>query len=599
MSSDPADAASTATEPGSDHRARLYMLLFWCVVAVVLGAVLWVVVSGLVARARLNDVRGEITQLRTAVSHGDLPRARRISQHVADQTASAHELTSGPAWWVGANLPLLGTPLRTARTITAQADVLTNQILPRLMQLSAVNDHIRTADERLDLTPLISAQPKLVEAGRRASSALRAIRASDPSWASPVSSARRSTLHQLTKVVGDLSGVNRAVGILLPMLGQHGSKRYFIGFLNEAESRGVGGVPGAFAIASADHGRVRFEHFGSDLDLMHVRARVNLGAEYKALYGQDDPAGTFANSDISPDFRNAARIWAGMWQAKTGQRVDGALAIDPIALSYLLAVTGPAQVPGGVRVSAANVATLTQAGQYRRFPGTSPAQVVARKAFLDSIAAAVSERLLRAGSAPRLVTALSRSARERRLLVYSADPAIERNLLSAQWAGALGPAAGRTYTGYVVNNATGGKLDYYLRSSMTYRRTDCADGGVATTTLTLTNTAPRTGLPPYVTIRSDGFAGARPGDNRELVTYYASANATIERVMLEGQIVPFAVLPEGSTSTVTVDVELPAGSRRRLAVTVREPATSRPVQVLRQPRANPQALTRSGDHHCR
>ena len=42
-----------------------------------------------------------------------------------------------------------------------------------------------------------------------------------------------------------------------------------------------------------------------------------------------------------------------MWQHKTGEHLDGALALDPTALSYLLHATGPATLPDGSRVTEA------------------------------------------------------------------------------------------------------------------------------------------------------------------------------------------------------------------------------------------------------
>ena len=41
--------------------------------------------------------------------------------------------------------------------------------------------------------------------------------------------------------------------------------------------------------------------------------------------------------------------------------------IDPTALSYLLAVTGPAELPDGTQASAANVVALTESTTYETF----------------------------------------------------------------------------------------------------------------------------------------------------------------------------------------------------------------------------------------
>ncbi len=119
------------------------------------------------------------------------------------------------------------------------------------------------------------------------------------------------------------------------MLGESGVKRYFVGFLNDAEARGIGGLPGAFAILTVDHGKLAFTHFESDSALDGISAKVDLGSDYAAAYGRDDPTDLYINSDVSPDFTDAAQIWASMWEQQSGEKVDGAIALDPTALSYL------------------------------------------------------------------------------------------------------------------------------------------------------------------------------------------------------------------------------------------------------------------------
>jgi hypothetical protein len=560
-------------------------MAFWlgmAALATVLAGLAWIVITGLIARSQLEKVRAELPQLRQAVLENRTADAARLATQIADQASRAHALTTGPAWWVTSNLPLLGSPLHTTRVVTSAADRIGGQVVPTVVRLADEVSRTRTSNSTVDLTPIRRLAPQLHRAAAAVQAATAQVSASGGSWLGPVSSARGSLLDQLTRVSGELDGADRAVQIALPMLGDSGPKRYFIGFLNEAEARGVGGIPGAFAIATADHGRVTFDHFGADNELTKVRAHLSLGAEFEALYGQDDPTGTFPNSDLSPDFRNAARIWAGIWQAKTGQRIDGALALDPTALGYLLAVTGPAKLADGTAVTSANVAALTQRALYEKFSGGTKADDMVRKRYVVELARAVAGKLTRGGDAHALVRAVSRAAAERRFLVWSADPGIEQQLLTADWAGALHAPPGRPYAGFVVNNAAGTKLDYYLRRAFTYSRSSCA-AGAATATLRLTNGAPK-GLPSYVTNRADDAAKkARPGDERLLVTYYATPGARIRSVKVDGQPVPFNRLSEAGLPTATVDLELPRGQTRALTVQLTEPAADGAVNVLRQP----------------
>jgi hypothetical protein len=299
----------------------------------------------------------------------------------------------------------------------------------------------------------------------------------------------------------------------------------------------------------------------------------------------------FQNSDISPDFRYAARIWAGMWEKKTGQRIDGAIAIDPTALSYLLAVSGPARLPNGSRITAGNVVSLTQQRQYAMFTAVTPASQRARKRYLSGLARAVSKELTTVRDPGRLISAASRAARERRLAIWSADPAIEKRLVASNWAGAVDPPAGTPLSGFVITNASGGKLDYYLHRSMSYSRTGCDATGRTHATFTVRNGAPRTGLPAYVTTRADKPpAGYRPGDERLIITYYAARAAQITSVTIDNTPITVATTPEGDLVSASVDVEIPAGATRTIDVTVVGPTATSDVQILQQPGVNPMSV---------
>jgi hypothetical protein len=558
----------------------------------VVGA-FWIAVTGLMAQSELNRVRAEIPRLRAALLAGDLTRARSLNEQIQKQAQRAHELTTGPAWWVVANVPVLGTPAQTSRTLASSADRISRDAIPAVLRLAQilVDDQPRLSSG-IDLSPLARAAPELTSAANVTHQAVQAAEDSSSSWLPFVASARQSVVRQLRRLDEDLVGAQRAVRVVLPMLGQSGKQRYFIGFLNEAESRGLGGIPGAFAIATADHGRITFDRFGSDSDLHGARADVYLGVDYAARYAQDDPTGVFQNSDISPDFRYAAQIWAGMWEKKTGQHIDGALAIDPTALSYLLKVTGPATLHDGTQVTAKNAVVLTQQTQYALFPNNARHDTAERKAYLISIARAVAHQLTRGGDARGLVKALSHAAQARRLVVWSAKASVEAELELADWAGALGNTYGGPLTGFTVTNAAASKLDYYLDRTMTYQRADCRAGGTATATMRFSNRAPRSGLPPYVVIRADRPpSSARPGDNKLLVTYYASADARIVGVSLDGKPLSVITLPEGDTLAASLALELPAGATRTLTVTIAEPAAYGDVQVLSQPLVRPARIT--------
>lgn len=570
---------------------RLAATLGWVALGVAVLGVGWVVVTGLLARAQLEQVRASLPQVRSALASGNLHEAQSLTTRIRSQAERAHGLTTGPAWWVTADLPWLGRPLRSTRAITAAADRIGQDSLPGLLTVAdTVEGSSLRSGSHVDVTALARVAPALHRSSTGATTATAIVRSAPrSSWLSAVDDARASLLTELGQLQHDLNGADLAVRTALPMLGQSGPRRYFVAFENEAESRGLGGLPGAFAIATADHGTVRFTHFGPDSELDGVSSGLDLGPEYAARYGSADPTGNFLNSDISPNFPDAARIWAAMWQRKSGQRVDGAIALDPTALSQLLQVTGPATLPDGSPVSAADVVQIAEKTQYAAIPDKSR-----RKAFLASVARAAATQITGSHDAIGLIHAAAHAVGERRIVVWSADRRVERNLVEAGYAGVL-RSSGRPFAGFTVVNAAASKLDYYLGRRMTYRRSGCGAGDSALASLVLANDAPRRGLPAYVTTRADHPPrGAQPGDNHLLVTYYGSAGARLEGVTVDGEPVTVAAGTENGLLAVTLNVEVPAGARVRVTMRIHEPAAPGPPDILRQPLARPLQVSVSG-----
>ncbi|MDQ1737831.1 MAG: hypothetical protein QOH56_4082, partial [Pseudonocardiales bacterium] len=444
---------------------------FWVAVfGLLLGVGLaWLLITGLLARREVSKAESAINGARASISAGDITTAIGQSDQIRAHAHRAHELTTGPAWWIASKIPLLGKPVVSVRGCATAADALGNQVLQPLVRTAGSLNLNQLVDHgTVNVQPLAQAAP-VVSAARLNLIAASAIVGDLPqsTWLGTVDRARASFHTSLTKLQGQLNSLDRVTSILPQMLGTDRTMHYFVGLENEAESRGVGGIPGAFAIVTADRGKLSFTRFESDTTLYRVRTDLKLGAEYNQRYGVADPTSTYANSTISPDFRDAAQIWAAMWQKYSGQKVDGAIAIDPTAISYLLKVTGPAELADGTSVGADSVVALTQKTLYATYPDANQ-----RKAYLLKMASAISARLISAPGSPALIKAASKAVAERRLLVWSAQQSIEDVLRQTAVAGTLEPG-NRPFAGFTTTNAVGGKLDYYLQRSMTYQRTGC------------------------------------------------------------------------------------------------------------------------------
>ncbi|MEV0182396.1 DUF4012 domain-containing protein [Streptomyces sp. NPDC050625] len=593
-------------EPSPGRRRLLRTVLLAAALLPLAGAV-WIGATGLFARRELLAAQQDLDALRHSVAAGSASGtvpARAAEQAVrsaADHAARAHRLTTGPAWYSVAELPLLGEPVRTVRGAAYAVDRLAGDVLP------ALTDVLPPATQDASGGGMSEALAGLRQHGRditRAADVVAEVRTDvqglpRSTWLPAADRARAGLQQQLDRLAPVMTDASVAARILPPMLGTQGQRRYFLAFQNLAESRGTGGLPGAFAVLRADRGRLSFERFGNNTEMETVKPDIDLGAEFDTRYAGSDPAHTWPNSNMSPHFPYAARIWAAAWRKHTGERVDGAIAVDPVTLSRLLKVTGPARMADGTELTPGNVVDLTERTSYAKYD-----DVARRKAFFVDAARAAAARLMGAlddtHRLPALLVAVNDAQRAGRLKVWSAHPAEQRLLESRPYSGALPDTPG-PFAGMVVNNAAGGKLDYYLDRSLTWEAGACSgEGRAVTVRMTLTNRAPASGLPDYVTVRADHPPyRTRPGDNRLRVSYYAGVGATLTDATLDGRSALLAPALERGHSVFTKDLELPAGSSRTLVLHLREPHADGTPTLLRQSLVRPQRTTIEPGGDCR
>jgi len=236
---------------------------------------------------------------------------------------------------------------------------------------------------------------------------------------------------------------------------------------------------------------------------------------------------------------------------------------------------------------------LTQSTSYAMFPGLSSTEIARRKAYLLEVASAASKQILGARGEPTaLLRAAGQAAGERRILVWSADPAVQADLAQTSVAGII-PITAEPYAGLSIVNGGGNKLDYYLDRSLTWTRTGCGVTRATTVTIKLTNNAPASGLSPYVTGRSDTHSyPVRPGDTRLAVSYFATQGATMQSITVNGRPGTGRIGTERGHPVYAVDVEIPRGTSRTVVLQLTEPAgsSSAPI-VLRQPLVRPLTVT--------
>ncbi len=567
---------------GADSSWRSRRLRRWTAGAagLLLLAAAWLLVRGLTVQEHLTSAREHLDLAQEAVRTGNPAAARVALDAAARRTARARSLTADPVWSAVGALPLLGRTTRAVTSVAATADSVTRSVLPPLadaaetFDLSAVLGRGGT-----DLGAVSATMPVLQRAHARLARLQRRTEAVDGPLLWPVGGGVRDLRAQLADLTGTVELGMRTVRLVPPMLGVDGPRTYLLAVQNPAEARGTGGILGAYGVVVADGGRVSVREIGPNSRLRGAdRLPVDLGPDFAGLYG-DDPA-LWVNANMSPYFPYAAQIWLELWERQFDERLDGVLALDPVVLGSLVGATSPVRLPDGTRLTGRTTADFVMRDVYRRYP-TFEADVE-RDELLADIGATVVRQLLDEDNDPAEVAgALADGVDEGRVLLFSARAAEQRDLAGTTISGAPDRTRAPRLE-VVVNNGAANKLDYYLARTVRWELGPCRDGTRRTrVTLTVTNRAPRSGLPAYVLgnvdLPRDGRAIPK-GTNRLLVSVFSTAGSRL----LGGEIDrgPMRVRrgQERGQTVTAFTVDLAAGQRRTVVLDLAEPA--RPEQPL-------------------
>lgn len=497
------------------------------------------------------------------------PAAARRAFEEAGRRFGAARATAGRPWiralsWV----PLLG---RTPDAAEALAEAggetaMAGEILSGA--LGGIPGGIAGLGPRDGRLPL-EAYEGLAEPARRAAGlvaeALAEVRGSPASLLpSPVARARRLAEEELSALRRSLTTAAGLLRELPSFLGADGPRRYFLGAQNPAELRGTGGLIGAFAIVTADRGRISLSRFSPVQRLPELDPREVPGPteEYVALY---DPFregnGFWLNINMTPDFPTAARAILEAYRAATGERLDGVITADPVALEALVRLTGPVTVPRvGVRLEAEDVVGFLAVEARELFVGQT-----VRKVTLGDVAGAVLARFLASSPSPEALATVAGVAGAGHLHAFSRDPGMQAVLERTPVGGALRAGPG-DLVAVAQNNAGGNKLDLYQETEVSYRVGLAADGSArGSLAVTLANRAPRDA--PTASVAP----GLAPRENAAIVQLYCAPACRPRTFEAGGEPQPLSGGLERGLPFVRGYVRIPRGEAARLEMSTVTP----------------------------
>jgi hypothetical protein len=546
-------------------------LIFMAVLALCTA---WLAFRGLQIRENLLSAREQLSGVSDGLLAGDAEPAAAVLADVAQARAAARD----PLWRLASAVPVAGESFAAAGDATEATALLVEEVLPAAQRLV---ERVRTqpplVDGRVDLGLLDALQPD-VEVAATAAARARAVaeRADDGRLPQVVQRLRAELVDQTAGLDDGLQAARTGLALAPGMLGRDEPRRYFVAVMNNAETRGPGGLVGAYVVLTADDGVLTREAVGTNNDFRSAPAPVvDLGPQFSALYDRSSSRQNWSAAVQTPHWPSAAAILGGLWQAQGGGPIDGVIGVDPLAMQEIMAVSGPVTV-GERRIGADTVVDYVLRDEYEEFREEPDGE---RQEVLSELAEGIYDAVLRADyAALPMAQALAGAGREGHLQVWSSRPDEQQVLSPRRLGGTLADVDG-AYLQVVMNNAAGNKVDYYLRRRVTYIR---ADDGTAEVTAQLTNTVDPAQVPPIVIGRLDEpDAPVEPGTTRQLVSLYIGAGQEVLSVSVNGEPVSFTAAVEQGHGLANVAVEVAPSSPTVITARVTDPGG--PLLYRQQP----------------
>lgn len=468
-------------------------------------------------------------------------------------------------------LPVVGRQVRSVQALTASAAKVVRVGVHTMEESTTQLDRKTTPGP--DRVALVS------QLGTIASRASRDLRDVDlgPKQAllGPLADARRKFAGQLGRVRTAMVDADVAATGIAQMT--KGPTRYLVLAANNAEMRAGSGMLLSAGVLTMQDGRFSLGPMTDTADLLVPPGAVPLVGDLPARWAFLKPNEEWRNLAVSPEFPVTAELAARMWKAKTGDSVDGVIAIDAIALEALVKASGPVDVDGR-RIDAGNVVKEILLQQYLDYetdgadPNSGQRPTAARHERTSAIARAIVDQLDRSGwDTAALVDDLRGAAQGRHVLAWSPRPDQERAWEATGISGGLHPDS--LLPG--VLNRAGNKLDQFLPVQAVLSHRTVPGGSEVTVRFTLANQTPAQGMSVFV-------EGPYPFENFVAGEYRGILSVNVPGVArdihLEGGQKIVVAGPDGPTRVVASEIQLFRGETREYLLRFTVP---RGYEVLR------------------
>lgn len=415
-------------------------------------------------KSEAQNAKQELAVFKDALMNGKSDELSSSAASLAQSTQTMADRLSSPLWTAAEIVPVYGQDVRQGRELAGVAnDFMHNGLLPFSNDLNGVSIKSLVKDGgQVDIPILQKVVNAVLAIKVPLTDTIHKIQSLEPFHIQKINDmleGAQSTLSQASDLLDEADDVLPQLPVMLGADGQ--TKTYLVVALNNVETRSSGGFPGAWGTMTVTDGKIALN--GDFTSLQGERQESGTGFtptdEESAAFDMGSAAFNPGSAMMTPQFPRAAEAAAQSWLAFKNQAVNGVVAVDPVFLQSLLAVTGQSVDVNGIHVDGSNAATVLMHDTYWNIP------VDAQDAFFSGVAGASFQAIfagLGHADSGDLAKTILDSALTRNFQVWMADPDQEAAIDALGFSGKLEADPAKPVLGTYTNDYTWSKMDWYL-----------------------------------------------------------------------------------------------------------------------------------------
>ena len=466
------------------RRIRRLLIVVLAILLGLLGLAGWFGISAWQAKQEADAALTAASGIQESISAGDMDALDEQITELTDHVHGAYAQTSSTIWTMASHIPYIGVDVTAVRTAVTAMENICVQAMPGLQDaLRAVNG-IQVENGTIDIGGLSDAADGLAKADTAMTSAMRQLNGIQTPHLDKLADAVEQVQDRLEPMQDMVHNAAVFASVTPAMLDSDGGapRTYLILSQTNSELRPGGGLPGSWGTMTIANGTVSIQEFAPP-PAEFTTPVVTLTAEERALF-TDKLARVPQDVNFTPDFPRTGEIAQAMWQQSTQQTVDGVIAIDPVFLQRMLAVSGPVTVGNGVMLDGTNTAQYLLNQVYIDVPEAE------QNDYFGDVAATVFTHIMQHANDPKgFLNAVASSITDGHLKLWSAHQEEQNQLLTTPIAGALKTTASTPEMGVYFSDISQAKMDWYLRRevSVEYDKVGISGGDQYTVRIKLTN----------------------------------------------------------------------------------------------------------------